>query len=214
MPTPGPNSKTSALEPALGPIPGAPVALDGASLDTLTPDEIKARLAARERDLKYHIQALRHEASTVLDDVEVDGQPLIDRIRQQPAVAFGGAAAVGLLIGALFGLRSRAKRRVDPPEEHILFIKARMAAAIDEAAHRVAGGDSVDEAMKRSMKTMPAVFGDSKPPTTGNSKQTLTDVALTTAMGFAVKMALDLATKRFTDSDETFEALAEAAEDD
>ena len=213
MSVPGPTSKTSAIEPALGPIPGPPTVLgQGASLDTLTPDEIKARLAARERDLKYHIQALKHEATTVLDDIVVDGQPLIDRIRQRPAAAFGGAAAVGALLGVLLGLRSRSKHRIEPPEAHILFVQARMDAAIDEAAHRVARGESVDAAMQRSMKTMPAVFCDSKPPKPIHGRQTLTDVAMTTAMGFAVKTALDMLTKRFTDSDETFEALAEAAE--
>ncbi len=214
MPNPGPNSKTSALEPTLGAIPGRPASLgNDVSLDTLTPDEIKARLAARERDLKYHIEALKHEATSVLDDVNVGGRPLMDLIRQRKQIALAAGAAAGSLLGLVWGLRARAKRRPEPTGDHIEFVRARLDAAVEEAAGRVARGESVDEAMKRSMKAMPAVFGDSKPPRPAqNQHQTLTNVALTTAMGFAVKTALDLATKRFTDSDETFEAIAEAVD--
>lgn len=213
MPKPGPNSKLSALEPALGPIPGRPSSLgNDVSLDTLTPDEIKARLAARERDLKYHIQALKHEATTVLDDVNVGGRPVMDIIRQRKQIALAAAASSGALIGLLWGLRARAKRRPEPGEDHIEFVRARLAIAVDEAAERVASGETVDEAMKRSMKTMPAVFGDSKRVRPVNAKQTLTDVALTTAIGFAVKMVLDQAARRFTDSDGTFDVLADAVD--
>ena len=214
MSTPGPNSKTSALEPSLGPIPGRPAGLgNDVSLDTLTPDEIRARIQARERDLKYHVEALKHEATTVLDDVNVGGRPLMDIIRQRKPIALAAGAGSGALVGIVLGLRARAKKRPPQDEDHIEFVRARLAVALDEAAERVARGDTVDQAMQRSMKTVPAVFGDSKKPEPSlSSKQTLLDVALTTAIGFAVKTAMDLAVRRYTDSDETFEALADATD--
>ena len=214
MPTPGPNAKTAALEPALGAIPGPPAAAgDGVSLDTLTPEEIKARLAARERDLKYHVEALKHEAATVLDDVNVGGRPLMDIIRQRKQIALAAGAGVGALVGIVLGLRARAKRRPPQGEDHVEFVRARLALALDEAAERVARGETVDQAMRRSMKAVPAVFGDSKPPQPAHhGKQTLTDVALTTAIGFAVKTVMDLAVRRYTPSDGTFDAIADAAD--
>ncbi len=214
MSNPGPNSKTSALEPNLGPIPGRPAGLgNDVGLDTLTPDEIRARISARERDLKYHVEALKHEATTVLDDVNVGGRPLMDIIRQRKQIALAAGAGVGALVGMVLGLRARAKKRPPNDEDHIAFVRARLASALDEAAERVARGDTVDEAMRRSMKSMPAVFGDSKKPEPSHhGKQTLLDVALTTAIGFGVKTAMDLAVRRYTDSDETFEALADAAD--
>ena len=213
MPTPGPNSKTQTPGPSLGPIPSPPVTVgDGVALDQLTADQIRARLAARERDLKYHVAALKHEAATVLDDVVVDGRPLMDRIREKTGLALGVAAAAGAFVGMLFGLRARAKRRVSPPEDHVEFVRARLALALDEAAGRVARGASVEEAMQASMATVPAVFGDVQVPEHHReARQTALDVALQTAVGFGVKTAMDLAIRRYTNSDGAVDALADAA---
>ncbi len=214
MPTPGPNSKTNALDKTLGPIPGPPVDVgDDVDLDSLTADQIRARLAARERDLKYHVEALKHEAQTVFDDVNVGGRPLMDRIRQRPVAAVGLAAAAGALVGVLLGLRKRAKRRPARTEDHVEFVRARLDLALDRAAERVARGASVEKAMQASMATVPAVFGDVKAPEAHHtSHQTALDVALQTAVGFGVKTAMDLAIRRFSDSDGTFDALADAAD--
>lgn len=212
MSTPGPNSKTKALEPALGPIPSPPVDIGGHdSLDTLTAEEIRARLAARERDLRYHVQALKHEATAVLDDVNVGGRPVMDWIRQRQPAALGAAASVGALLGIALGLRARARRRPEPIGDHIEFVRARLTVAVDEAARRVARGEPVDEAMERSMKAVPAVFGDAQRPEPAQTNQTLTNVALTTAVGFGVKTALDYAVRRYTSSDGAVDAVVDRA---
>ena len=213
MSTPGPNSKTDA-QTTLGPIPSPPVTVgDDVALDQLTADQIRARLAARERDLKYHVAALKHEATTVFDDVVVDGRPLMDRIREKPRLAVGVTAAAGAFVGMLLGLRARAKRRVTPPEDHVEFVRARLAVALDEAAGRVARGASVEKAMQASMATVPAVFGDVKVPEHHHraARQTALDVALQTAIGFGVKTAMDLAVRRYTPSDGTIDAITDAA---
>ena len=219
MPSPDNRSAHPSNHPKVrasdtGVIPSPPAAPgDGAALDTLTADEIEARLEATTRDLKYHVQALKHEAATVLDDVNVGGRPAMDIVRGHKEAALAAAAGAGATLGLLWGLWKRSRRRPDPPDEHIEFVRARLAVALDEAAERVARGESVDHAMRRSMRAVPAVFGDSKrPEPVVHSRQTLLDVALTTAVGFGVKTALDLLARRYTDSDEAFEALADAAD--
>ena len=215
MPTPGPNSKTNTPENALGPIPGPPVDVgDDVALDQLTADQIRARLAARERDLQYHVAALKHEASTLFDDVVVDGRPLMDRIREKTALAVGAAAGAGALVGVVLGVAARIRRRPPEPEDHVEFVRARLALALDQAADRVARGASVEEAMEKSMATVPAVFGDVKVPEGHHrtSKQTALDVAVQTAIGFGVKTAMDLAIRRYTGADGTFDALADAVD--
>lgn len=214
MSNPGPNSKTNTPANTLGPIPGPPVNIgDDVALEQLTADQIRARLAARERDLKYHVAALKHEAATVLDDVVVDGRPLMDRIRERPAVALGIAAATGAVVGSLFGLRARAKRRAPVPEDHIEFIRARLATALDEAAAKVARGTSVEDAMQSSMSSVPAVFGDSRAPESYHTaRQGAFDVAFKSALGFGLKAVVDYLIRRFTDSDGTVDALTDAAD--
>ncbi|MEM6287640.1 MAG: hypothetical protein AAF845_10830, partial [Bacteroidota bacterium] len=112
MSTSGPNATTGALKPALGSVPSPPVTVDGGvSLDALSAEELEQRLEARERDLKSHLAALRHEAVTIADDVNIGGRPLMDIIRAQPVVAVATAVATGALLGVLLGARARAKRR-------------------------------------------------------------------------------------------------------
>lgn len=217
MATPGPNSKTKAIEKnEVGPIPSPPVDIGGGvSLDQLTPEQIKARLAVRERDLQYHVAALKHEATTVFDGVVVDGRPLMDRIRERPDLYLGGAAAVGTLVGTLLGLWARARRRPAEPEDHVEFVRARLDLAVDRAAERVARGASVEQAMEASMATVPAVFGDVRRPERLSLKgpnQTAFDVAVQTAIGFGVKAVMDVLVRRYTDSDGTLDALVDATD--
>ena len=137
----------------------------------------------------------------------------MDIIRQRKQIALAAGAGVGALVGLGLGLRARAKKRPPQGEDHVEFVRARLAVALDEAAERVARGESVDQAMRRSMKAVPAVFGDSKKPErVHHGKQTLTDVALSTAMGFAVKTVLDLVARRYTPSDGSVDALIDAAD--
>ena len=208
MATPGPNSKTTALEDTLGPIPGPPVDVgEGVALDQLTPEQIRARLAARERDIKYHVAALKHEATTVLDDVNVGGRPLMDLIRQRKPIALGAGAAVGAVVGILLGLRARSKRKPAPSEDHVEFVRARLALALDRAAERVARGASVDQAHagvdghgpRRVRRRQGAAAAPPPRLVTGRPRSTW---LVQTAIGFGVKTAMDYwRPGRWTDSE-------------
>ena len=210
MPTPGPLSPTKALESGPSSLPSAIVPDTDLDKLHLTADQVRQQLIARERDIQYHLDALKHEALTVFDDVNVDGRPLMDRIRQKPELFVGAAAGAGLLIGSLFGLRARAKRRPASDLE-VGFIRARMHLALEEAAHRVADGEDPEGALRASMKGVPAAYGDSGAGRTRGDSSTVKafDVALQTAVGFGVKALLDIGIRRFTGHDGTLDALTD-----
>ena len=214
--TPGPATPTKQVEAFTGAIPG-PMATagDDVALDQLTPEEIRARIQSRERDIKFHVQALKHEAVTVIDDVNIDGRPLMDIIRGNPVVALAAAVGTGLLLGGLLGLRARAKRRPKADDE-IDFVRARLALALEDAAQRVAKGTEMEEALRRAMNTVPMMYGDPSTlqPRARSTREQALDVLVTSAVGFAAKTGLDLLTKRFTGHEETFAAVADAASED
>ena len=173
----------------------------------LTVDDVRNRLAARERDMRYHIEALKHEAMTVLDDVNVEGRPLMDRIREKPEEALALAGGVAALVGFLWGLRRRAQRRPETDED-IAFIKARLGVALDHAAHRVAAGSPTDEALREAMEEMPVVYGDaSKLKPSRSSRKLAADAALTAAAGFLATSLADMAIRRFTGHTGALDAL-------
>lgn len=213
-PTPGPNTPTKSALPDIGPIPGPPVNIgNDVSLETLTPEEIRARLAARERDMKYHVAALKHEALTVADDVNIGGRPLMDIIRAQPLRAAAIAVGSGALLGLLIGLRSRAKRR-PVQDDDIDFVRARLAFSVEDAARRVARGDETEHALRASMRTMPVIYGEASGPAEQARRSTngVIDVVIKSALGFAAKAAADQLTQKLTGHEETFAAVADAAE--
>jgi len=209
MPAPGPLTPTKALEAGPRSLP-SDLGDDDLSKVQLSADEVRQRLIARERDIRYHLDALKHEALTVFDDVNLGGRPVIDRIRERKEEALALAAGAGVVVGLLFGLRARAKRRPDEEDASVQLIQARLNVALDQAAHRVARGAEAKDAIEGAMETMPVVYGDgSKIPRPRSAAQQAVEVAVTTAVGFGVKTALDLLVRRYTPHDETFEALAE-----
>lgn len=214
MPTPGPNSPNRPLvDTSALPVPPVTVG-DDERYEDLSPEDIRARLVARERDLKFHIAALRHEAATVIDDVNVGGRPLMDIIRANALLALGTALAAGAAIGMLFGLRARSKRR-PKTDDDVDFVRARLDLALDDAARRVAGGSDTEAALKASMKSVPVLYGDSQAGAARQARSSMreaVDVAVKTAVGFAAKAAMDQVTKKLTGHEETFAAVADAAE--
>lgn len=213
MPKPGPLSPTKPLESGPRSLPSALDPDDDLSKAHLTADQVRQRLTARERDIQYHLDALRHEALAVLDDVNVGGRPLIDRIRQRPVQAALAAAAAGALVGLLAGLRARSKGR-PAPEDHVDFVRARLSVALDDAAHRVARGEEVEAALRGSMATMPVVYGDAAggAEQARSSAREAVDVAVKSAIGFGAKSLMDLVIQRYTGHEETFSALSDAAD--
>ena len=210
MPTPGPLSPTKALESGPDSLPSAIVPDTDLDKLHLTADQVRQRLIARERDIQYHIDALKHEAMTVFDDVNIDGRPLTDRIREKPEEFVAAAAGAGVFVGVVLGLWARARRRPDP-EDEVGFVRVRLDVALEEAAHRVARGEDTEAALRHAMEPMPVAYGDTGAGVGrghSSSRQAL-DVALQTAVGFGVKAVIDVLVRRYTDHDGTIDALTD-----
>lgn len=206
-PTPGPASP---VEPIRTPLPNpVPTSGEGLDLESLTPEDIKAQILARERDMKYQIAAIKSELAGIADDLTIGNRPFSDIVRASPERALGVAGAAGAGVGILLGLRARRKRRPEP-DDGIEFVRARLATLLDEAAWKVAQGMDTEKALKRTFKTVPAVYSERQPVSAPSERQTTVGgMILRTALGFGLKTALDLLTQRLTGHEETFEALAE-----
>ena len=205
--TPGPATP---VEPIRTPMPNpVPATGSGLDLDSLTAEDIKAQLVARERDMKYQIAAIKNELAGIADDINIGNRPFSDIVRASPVRALGLAGAMGAAVGILLGIRSRRKRRPQP-DDGVEFIRARLATVLDEAAWKVARGAEPEEALRRTLKTVPAIYSERHPVSASPETQaTVGDMLVKSALGFGLKMGLDMLTKRLTDHEETFEALAD-----
>ncbi|WP_412067454.1 hypothetical protein [Rubrivirga sp. IMCC43871] len=209
MSNPGPNTPTKSLETGPRSLPLSASPGDNASKVHLTADEVRAQLRARERDIQYRLDALKHEAMAVIDDVNVGGRPLSDYIRQRPLEIVGGTAGAAVLLGMLWGLRKRAKRR--PEADQFDLVRARIDVAIEEAALRVSRGADTETALMQAMPVVPAMYAkrNSKTEQASSSTREAIDVAVKTAIGFGVKAAMDVLIRRYTDADGTIDALSD-----
>lgn len=196
-------------------VPSPPRPGDMEDLASLTADEIQARIAAREKDIRYHIRALKQEVTTIGEDVNVGGRPLMDRIREQPLLVVGAAAAGAAALGLLSGWLKRRARRPEP-EDAFDLARLRLQHVLDEAAARVQRGDSPERALQRSLGGAPLIYA----PTVGkaaeeqakSSTRQVLDVGIKTLFGFAVKAGTDQLTQALTGKQETLSALADAAD--
>lgn len=198
QPQGGPATPTQPASPPL-PIPGPPAAVADDDLSSLSPEEIQARLRARERDMKFRLQAIRHEAQAMGDDVLVGGRPLLDMIRERKEAAVGLAIGGGALVGILWGAVRRERRRPSP-DDQIDFIRARMASLLDEAAQQVADGTAVDVAMQRALRSAPVVYVEPREPMAQaqrSAAQTI-DVVVKSLFGYALKSVVDHLTHNLT----------------
>jgi hypothetical protein len=183
--------------------------------------EIRARLDARERDIQFHLESLKHEATT-LAGVSVGGRPLPDVLRDDAVRNALVAGAVGLALGLLRALRkARTRRRAAEADLDTDLARLRLTVALDDAAERVARRNAdPEDALRRALRSVPASYAEAgsgpvhvRESSTGRK---VLDVVLTTAAGFAAKYALDLATQELTDHEheEAFSAVADELDDD
>ena len=174
--------------------------------------ELRARLDARAQSISDRLSTLQHEVTTVTD-VTVGGQPLPDFLRARAVLYAGLTLAGGLALGLLSGFRARAARRPEL-DEKVEVLRLYNALLIDDAAKRVARGETPDEAVEQVLRRRPPIVYHAPPAPSPRSTLSETfDVAVKTAMGFGVKMALDRLAQRFTNEDELF-AAAKAVKND
>ena len=182
---------------------------DAPPTEALSTDELRQRLEARTKDISRHVESLKHEFSTVAD-ITVAGRPILDHVRSRPLYFAGLSLASGLVGGLLTGARARSKRRPEM-DERTEVLRLYIAHMLDEAAARVARGNGTDEAIERTLKRRPPLITYEPPPPPRRSTLGETfDMAVKTALGFGIKMALDQLAQRLTDEDEITEAVKEA----
>lgn len=190
----GPATPTRQAQTPL-PLPAPPAAVASDDLTTLSPEDIQERITARERDMKFRIEAIKHEVRALGSDVTVDGRPALDWIRDNKELALGGAAGAGLLLGLLLGALAREMRRPDPDDTED-FIRVRMASLMDDAAKRVARGESVEQAADRVSRQMPVIYADRSTTVAARSSlaQAL-DLGLKSLVGVVAKSVGDQITR-------------------
>lgn len=193
--TPGPDSQLAdAVDTS--PMPISPALVDdGVDLKMLTPEEIRVRLTARERDMKFRVDALKREVMTVGEDITFDGRPLFDVVRGAPLQTIAIVGGSGIFVGVILGLLARRRKRLEP-DFGALAMRARVASMIDEAADYVRRGHSADDAIRRSTKSFPvympqAPAANEAAAQAKSSVRQAVDFAVKSAAGFAVKAATD-----------------------
>jgi hypothetical protein len=178
--------------------------------EVLTSTEIRERLAARERSVGDRLAALRDEVTT-LDHFTVAGRPLMDHVRAHPVRALVTAAAAGAFVSVAAGLIGRAFQGEEDEQEGVMRLLT--ASVIDEAARRAALGEDPARALERvARRRAPMVqYTPPAPAPHGTVRQTF-DVALKSALGFAIKAGMDALTKQITGKPEVIAAAREAGE--
>ncbi len=178
-----------------------------------TAAEIRARLDARTQAIGDRLASIKHELTTV-QDVTVAGRPLLDHVRRRPLEAAGLTLAAGLVVGLLAGFRARSRRR-PPADERTEVLRLYVAQLLDAAAQRaVARGEEAEEAIERVLAKKPPLIYYAPPEARRRSTFAETfDVAVKSAMGFGVKVALDRLAQRITQEDELFAALDRVEKD-
>ncbi len=197
QPKGGPATPTKQADPPL-PLPSAPAAQAGDDLTLLTPADLQERIAARERDMKFRIHAIKHEVRSLGSDVQVEGRPLLDWIRDRKEAALGGAAAVGLVAGVVLGLIARHRSLPDEDDTGDV-VRFRMESLLEDAAQRVARGEDVETATARAVRSAPVVYADRSVTVAAKSSvaQAL-DLGLKSLIGVVAKSVGDQITRSLT----------------
>ena len=161
----------------------------------LAKNEVQAHLAAKREEIELRLQELRHE-------IETTGEAVREAVHKRPLAGAAGSLAAGVVTGLLFGGRRKRRGaeeedRPDVPEAHRALVENYID-AVARDAHRVAErGESPASAVRRALEgRVPVVaYGPAGQNEEGTLKQGL-DLAIKTALGFAVRSGLDYATTR------------------
>lgn len=175
----------------------------------LSYDQLKERIEGRERSMRRHLEELKQELTTV-SDVTVGGRPMLDYVREQPLLAVGVAAGVGLLAGVVSGLLARPEPA--SPSDHDLWMTAYLEDVVEEGGFRVRGGEDAETALRKVLrKRAPVVVLEAEPTPVAQARGTVS-ILLNTALGFGVKLALDQVAQRLSGEDEIVEAMGHEPE--
>lgn len=151
---------------------------------------IERQLASKEEQIKRRIDGLESEIVTTPAAV-------LAAIRKNPWLGVGAAVAAGALVGLIFGGR---RKKSDVPAAHQALVTGYVDAVADEVRKGVRRGKDPEEVVKKSLlERTPIIVYAPESPERGAREQAgflsqVGDLALKTALGFAVKTAIDFVT--------------------
>lgn len=177
-----------------------------------SPDELRARIDRAESAFKGHLAGLRSEIT--LADVNVDGMPLFDRVRARPLLTVGVTVAAAAAVPLLIGL---ARRSRPEPDRQAQWWEAYINDFMDDAAFRVQRGVDSGSALHQALRRRaPVIYVEQAPPKRPSAVKASATSGLSTivntALGFALKFALDRLTQELTGRAELFQAVDDATE--
>ena len=151
---------------------------------------LERRLAVTEEQIRMRIDGLENEIVSTPAAIR-------DAIRKNPWVGVGAAVAAGAVVGLVFG-RKRKKSAVPPA--HQALIEGYISAVADDVKRGIRRGKDPEDVVRKSLheKTPVVVYTPSDATArareqVGTMRQ-VADLALKTALGFAVKTAIDFLT--------------------
>lgn len=148
-------------------------------------DELRAALEARGEQISRRVEAIQEEVARVPGEV---GEAIVRNPLVSVAVSLGAGLAVGLLIGGI------GRRKAKLPAAHQALVHDYLDALADEARTLIRRGEDAGSAIRRALgKHTPIVVTMGQPDlqTPSGFMRTAFDMAVKTALGFGVKVALD-----------------------
>lgn len=165
---------------------------------------IEKELAAREESIQLRIDDLEEEIASTPAAIKAS-------ITKHPILGLAGAVAAGLAVGLLVTRR----RKPDVAPLHQRLVEQYIAAVGEDVAHRVRRGRTIEDAVRKAMEgRAPLVVYAPTRTAERESKGFLSqvaDIGLKTALGFAVKVAIDVASSA-VEVEELQEMMAAGAE--
>ena len=111
----------------------------------LTKDGVEKELQLKEDQIEQRLLALQEEVATV-------GPTIRKALLNHPLVSVGGALLAGLVVGLIFGGKKRRNDGFGAAAGHRALVDHYVDAVVEEARHRVAKGQDVDEAVHAALK--------------------------------------------------------------
>ena len=157
--------------------------------ERLSKQELEQRLNQQTEFIKRRLDALQ-------TDVQDLGTNAREAVFSNPWLGIGGALASGLLVGLIFGGRSRSDSGLDG--SHRAVLDAYIDTVAQDARYLVKRGKDTDVAVREALgDRVPLIVYETAGAEAIGTLRKVFDLLVTTATGFLVKVVLDRATASF-----------------